>query len=187
MSSSPVSLKTRRVGQRCTLNLSRAETSSRWCGVVVRRGVLAQVPSSSLDHGSKITWSVAKSPRVAEQIYKGKEQLVANSTGNLARNTTWKERNFPPKEQGAPSGCRLLGLGMVAVGLFILKFHLVRGWSRRFSRCQRLPGRRPKTRPRNILRVHTFIETWSSYPQKKKPTFSCVAGKRHSKHVPFMK
>ncbi|GFW38117.1 uncharacterized protein TNCV_601931 [Trichonephila clavipes] len=37
MSSSPVPLKTRRVGQRCTLNLSRAETSSRWCGVVVRR------------------------------------------------------------------------------------------------------------------------------------------------------
>ncbi|GFU51873.1 uncharacterized protein TNCV_3733801 [Trichonephila clavipes] len=37
-SSSPVPLKTRRVPQRCTLNLSRAETSSRWCGVVVRRG-----------------------------------------------------------------------------------------------------------------------------------------------------
>ncbi|GFT06345.1 uncharacterized protein TNCV_1145371 [Trichonephila clavipes] len=36
--SSPVPLKTRRVGQRCTLNLSRAETSSHWCGVVVRRG-----------------------------------------------------------------------------------------------------------------------------------------------------
>ncbi|GFY26745.1 uncharacterized protein TNCV_4374911 [Trichonephila clavipes] len=36
--SSPVPLKTRRVGQRCTLNLSRAETSSRWFGVVVRRG-----------------------------------------------------------------------------------------------------------------------------------------------------
>ncbi|GFW34342.1 uncharacterized protein TNCV_220681 [Trichonephila clavipes] len=36
--SSPVPLKTRRVGQRCTLNLSRAETSSRWCGAVVRRG-----------------------------------------------------------------------------------------------------------------------------------------------------
>ncbi|GFW57917.1 hypothetical protein TNCV_1418641 [Trichonephila clavipes] len=32
MSSSPVPLKTRCVGQRCTLNLSRAETSSRWCG-----------------------------------------------------------------------------------------------------------------------------------------------------------
>ncbi|GFS71653.1 uncharacterized protein TNCV_4270481 [Trichonephila clavipes] len=38
MSSSPVPLKIRRVGQRCKLNLSRAETSSRWCGVVVRRG-----------------------------------------------------------------------------------------------------------------------------------------------------
>ncbi|GFT30425.1 uncharacterized protein TNCV_2377161 [Trichonephila clavipes] len=37
-SSSPVPLKTRRVGERCTLNLSRAQTSSRWCGVVVRRG-----------------------------------------------------------------------------------------------------------------------------------------------------
>ncbi|GFU46032.1 hypothetical protein TNCV_4692191 [Trichonephila clavipes] len=35
---SPVPLKTRRVGQQCTLNLSRAETSSRWSGVVVRRG-----------------------------------------------------------------------------------------------------------------------------------------------------
>ncbi|GFW96966.1 integrase catalytic domain-containing protein [Trichonephila clavipes] len=34
---SPVPLKTRLVGQRCTLNLSRAETTSRWCGVVVRR------------------------------------------------------------------------------------------------------------------------------------------------------
>ncbi|GFW88754.1 uncharacterized protein TNCV_4972471 [Trichonephila clavipes] len=53
-SSIPVPLKTRRVGQRCTLNLSRAETSSRWCGVVVRRGVPAQVSSTSLDHGSKL-------------------------------------------------------------------------------------------------------------------------------------
>ncbi|GFY20483.1 uncharacterized protein TNCV_211151 [Trichonephila clavipes] len=36
-SSRPVPLKTIRVGQRCTLNLSRAETSSRWCGVLVSR------------------------------------------------------------------------------------------------------------------------------------------------------
>ncbi|GFX83667.1 uncharacterized protein TNCV_326161 [Trichonephila clavipes] len=34
----PVPLKTCRVGQRCTLNLSRTQTPSRWCGVVVRRG-----------------------------------------------------------------------------------------------------------------------------------------------------
>ncbi|GFU66123.1 uncharacterized protein TNCV_2857961 [Trichonephila clavipes] len=53
-SSSPIPLKTRCVWQRCTLNLSRAETSSRWCGVVVRRGVPAQVSSTSLDHGSKL-------------------------------------------------------------------------------------------------------------------------------------
>ncbi|GFV42983.1 uncharacterized protein TNCV_2661781 [Trichonephila clavipes] len=37
-SSSPVPLKTRRVGERCMLNLSRARTSSRWWGGVVRRG-----------------------------------------------------------------------------------------------------------------------------------------------------
>ncbi|GFU11850.1 uncharacterized protein TNCV_1163031 [Trichonephila clavipes] len=38
MSSSQVLLKTHSVGQRCTLNLSRAKTSSRWCGVEDRRG-----------------------------------------------------------------------------------------------------------------------------------------------------
>ncbi|GFX49034.1 uncharacterized protein TNCV_2798251 [Trichonephila clavipes] len=37
-SSSPVPLKTHRVGKRCMLNLSRAETSSHWSGTVVRRG-----------------------------------------------------------------------------------------------------------------------------------------------------
>ncbi|GFV63581.1 hypothetical protein TNCV_2195551 [Trichonephila clavipes] len=38
MSSNPVPPKTRRVEQRCTLNLSRAQASSRWCSVVIRRG-----------------------------------------------------------------------------------------------------------------------------------------------------
>ncbi|GFT31445.1 uncharacterized protein TNCV_608651 [Trichonephila clavipes] len=38
MNPSPAPPKTRRVGQRCTLNLSRAEMSSRWCGMVVKRG-----------------------------------------------------------------------------------------------------------------------------------------------------
>ncbi|GFY02828.1 uncharacterized protein TNCV_3507081 [Trichonephila clavipes] len=37
ISSSPVPLKTHIVRQRCTLNLSRAQASSRWCGVVVMR------------------------------------------------------------------------------------------------------------------------------------------------------
>ncbi|GFV27251.1 hypothetical protein TNCV_3459461 [Trichonephila clavipes] len=54
-SSSPVPLKTRRGGERCTLNLSRAQMSFRWCGVVVSRGVVpAQVSSLSLDHDSKL-------------------------------------------------------------------------------------------------------------------------------------
>ncbi|GFU09644.1 hypothetical protein TNCV_2215301 [Trichonephila clavipes] len=38
MSSSLAQLKTHRVGKRCTLNLSRAEMSSRWCAVVASRG-----------------------------------------------------------------------------------------------------------------------------------------------------
>ncbi|GFW60763.1 hypothetical protein TNCV_571091 [Trichonephila clavipes] len=33
MSSSPVPLKTRRVGDRCTENMLKAQVSSRWCGV----------------------------------------------------------------------------------------------------------------------------------------------------------
>ncbi|GFU36486.1 cullin-4A [Trichonephila clavipes] len=57
MSLNPKSLKNHRVGERCTLNPSRAQTSSRWCSVVVRRGGGCQVPtqvwSSSLDHVSK--------------------------------------------------------------------------------------------------------------------------------------
>ncbi|GFW50365.1 hypothetical protein TNCV_2886711 [Trichonephila clavipes] len=36
-SSNPVPLKTCRVEKRCTINLSRAQTSFRWYGVVVRR------------------------------------------------------------------------------------------------------------------------------------------------------
>ncbi|GFW39704.1 hypothetical protein TNCV_3188751 [Trichonephila clavipes] len=38
MSSSPVTLNTHHVGEQCTLNLSRAQTSSHWCVVVVQRG-----------------------------------------------------------------------------------------------------------------------------------------------------
>ncbi|GFW57872.1 uncharacterized protein TNCV_1334811 [Trichonephila clavipes] len=43
-SSSPVPLKILRVGERCTLNLSRAQTSSCWSGVVVKRGQLKYRP-----------------------------------------------------------------------------------------------------------------------------------------------
>ncbi|GFU05862.1 transposable element Tcb1 transposase [Trichonephila clavipes] len=53
-------MKTRRVGERCTLSLSRAQTSSRLCGAVVRRVVPPQMSSSSLDYGSKLRSPPAK-------------------------------------------------------------------------------------------------------------------------------
>ncbi|GFX17719.1 hypothetical protein TNCV_475191 [Trichonephila clavipes] len=59
-SSSRVPLKTCRVGQRCMVNLSRTETFSRRCGVLVRRGVPAQVSSTSLDRGSKLRGPLPK-------------------------------------------------------------------------------------------------------------------------------
>ncbi|GFX38475.1 hypothetical protein TNCV_2344481 [Trichonephila clavipes] len=66
MSSSPVPQNTHRVGERCMLNLSRAQTSSRWCGVVVRRGDF-QLRSRPC-HLTRVQnyRSVAKSPRVAK-------------------------------------------------------------------------------------------------------------------------
>ncbi|GFT97199.1 uncharacterized protein TNCV_3858541 [Trichonephila clavipes] len=67
MSSMPVPLKIRRVGQRFMLNLSRAQTSSRWCSMVVRRGSARSGVIHVTLPWSKMTWSVAKSPRVAEQ------------------------------------------------------------------------------------------------------------------------
>ncbi|GFV29494.1 hypothetical protein TNCV_2728751 [Trichonephila clavipes] len=53
-SSSPVPLKTRRVGERCMFTLSRFQLSSHWCDVVVKRGVPTQVSSTSLDYGLKL-------------------------------------------------------------------------------------------------------------------------------------
>ncbi|GFY23259.1 uncharacterized protein TNCV_3939551 [Trichonephila clavipes] len=66
-SSSPVPLKTRRVGQRCTLIPSRVHTSSRWCGVAVRRGGASSGVILVTGLWFKMTRSVAKSPRVAER------------------------------------------------------------------------------------------------------------------------
>ncbi|GFW70233.1 uncharacterized protein TNCV_3337511 [Trichonephila clavipes] len=54
MSSSPEPLKTRRVGQRCTLNLSRAQSPPVGVVWLLGEGVRAQVSSSSLDHGLKL-------------------------------------------------------------------------------------------------------------------------------------
>ncbi|GFU83777.1 hypothetical protein TNCV_1694471 [Trichonephila clavipes] len=59
----PVPLKTHCVGERCTLNLSRAQTSSCWRCVVVKRGHLKYHPRHLT--WVKITRSVFKSHRVA--------------------------------------------------------------------------------------------------------------------------
>ncbi|GFW36671.1 uncharacterized protein TNCV_1956711 [Trichonephila clavipes] len=67
MSSSPVPLNIRRVGNRCKLKQSRAKTSP--VGVIVKRGgARAQVSSSSIDHGSKLR---GRSPKalVCQVIY----------------------------------------------------------------------------------------------------------------------
>ncbi|GFU17066.1 uncharacterized protein TNCV_2480071 [Trichonephila clavipes] len=67
MSSFLVPLKTRRVGERSTLNLSRAQTSSHGCGVVVKREGASSGVVLVTSPWFKMTRSVAKSSRVAEQ------------------------------------------------------------------------------------------------------------------------
>ncbi|GFW17652.1 hypothetical protein TNCV_2652091 [Trichonephila clavipes] len=55
MNSSREPLKTHRTEEAYSRKKVQTQTSSRWCGVEVRRwGVLAQVSSSSLDRGSKL-------------------------------------------------------------------------------------------------------------------------------------
>ncbi|GFX05826.1 hypothetical protein TNCV_1662651 [Trichonephila clavipes] len=87
MSSSPVPLKTRHVGQRCTLNLSRAEPSSRRGGVVARSWECQLRCRPRHLTMVKITWSVAKNLRVAEQCIVNIHSLTIRTT-LLARGGT---------------------------------------------------------------------------------------------------
>ncbi|GFV50986.1 hypothetical protein TNCV_302471 [Trichonephila clavipes] len=52
--SNPVPLKNRRVEKRLTLNLSRAQTSSRWCGSSEKGDVSSATNSSILPNGDEI-------------------------------------------------------------------------------------------------------------------------------------
>ncbi|GFW87862.1 uncharacterized protein TNCV_1359661 [Trichonephila clavipes] len=68
MSSSPVPLNTRHVVKRCTLSLSRAQTSSRWCGVLVRKeGCQLRCCPRHLTLVQNYVVLQQKPPRVAEQ------------------------------------------------------------------------------------------------------------------------
>ncbi|GFS81123.1 uncharacterized protein TNCV_1223831 [Trichonephila clavipes] len=66
MISSLVPLKNRCVGERYTLNLWRAQTSSRWCGIKARRGGASSGVIRVTWTWFKITKSIAENPRVAE-------------------------------------------------------------------------------------------------------------------------
>ncbi|GFW43017.1 uncharacterized protein TNCV_1474131 [Trichonephila clavipes] len=67
MNSSLVPLKICRVGERCKLNSPRAQTSSRWCGVVIRGGGAISAVVLIASPWFKITRFLIKSPRAAEQ------------------------------------------------------------------------------------------------------------------------
>ncbi|GFU60220.1 hypothetical protein TNCV_4249221 [Trichonephila clavipes] len=53
--------------ERCVLKLSRAQTSFRWCGVVVRRGCASSGVVLVIWPWFKITRSITKSTHVAER------------------------------------------------------------------------------------------------------------------------
>ncbi|GFW19915.1 peptidase A2 domain-containing protein [Trichonephila clavipes] len=77
--SSPVPLKTHRVGQRCTLNLSRAETSSRWCGVVFLEGHTNPKKSHA---GVRKSFEPLKWNENAEQAFLVAKNAMAEATLN---------------------------------------------------------------------------------------------------------
>ncbi|GFV89886.1 uncharacterized protein TNCV_4691151 [Trichonephila clavipes] len=93
MSSSLVPLKIRRVGERCTLILSKAQTSFYWCGVVVSRGGanLGIVVVTRL--WFKMMRSVVKSPQVDEQCDVNIHSIVyVCSHGSLT--WTWSPTHY---------------------------------------------------------------------------------------------
>ncbi|GFV39383.1 ATP-dependent DNA helicase [Trichonephila clavipes] len=79
--SNPVPLKTRRVGQRCTLNLSRAETSSRWCG---------SLPLVS----AKIHYQIGDGGSIADPYPCDIKKRVCLATGSLRMVAMYSVRDY---------------------------------------------------------------------------------------------
>ncbi|GFV05084.1 uncharacterized protein TNCV_222982 [Trichonephila clavipes] len=140
MSSSPVPLKTRRVGQRCTLNLTRAQTSSSWCGVVVRRGGSSSLSSTSLDYGSKLH---GPSPKA---LLRACGLLVAGSNSGVTEDPPYRGADaryiYRDSKFSRSCGVEIYRDGCLTVGRLVV----------------RASDSRPEglgSMPPNTLRVHT--------------------------------
>ncbi|GFX97653.1 hypothetical protein TNCV_3065411 [Trichonephila clavipes] len=72
MSSSPVPLMTGRVGERCTLNLSRTETSSRWCG---EKTSLSSTRCKQI-YSDSLFWNGSRLKPVQSVILKARDLLI---------------------------------------------------------------------------------------------------------------
>ncbi|GFV03857.1 hypothetical protein TNCV_2163761 [Trichonephila clavipes] len=83
MSSSLVPLKTHRVGKRCPLNLSRDQTFSRCCGVVVRTGGQLRCSPRHL--------TMAQNYEVRHQKPSSRTQCDIN-IHSLTHSKPWKQR-----------------------------------------------------------------------------------------------
>ncbi|GFU53167.1 truncated putative DD41D transposase [Trichonephila clavipes] len=95
--SSPVPLKTHRVGQRCTLNLSRAETSSRSCQVIYSQFGLA---INQNDHQARhrfVEWvqnEIAVVPDFHKRIlFRDEAHFWLNGNVNKQNCHIWSEAN----------------------------------------------------------------------------------------------
>ncbi|PRD28839.1 UNVERIFIED_CONTAM: hypothetical protein NCL1_31242 [Trichonephila clavipes] len=100
MSSSPVPLRTCRVGQRCTLNLSRAETSSHWCGVLDIRMLQFNSPAYSKHVEICVLKYFAAFPPLSNQ----NEHSVEVTQQEMGKNDWWdrcilKRNALSPNEE----------------------------------------------------------------------------------------
>ncbi|GFY05081.1 hypothetical protein TNCV_562131 [Trichonephila clavipes] len=106
-SSSPVPLKTRSVGQRCTLNLSRAETSSRWYGGASEKQVSNRRIGRHLGRAILLGVGNSGSQKVECTVAEGQDvpgtQMIARSirrVGTSAPTTSLAsiQRHLPPSD-----------------------------------------------------------------------------------------
>ncbi|GFT87828.1 hypothetical protein TNCV_799391 [Trichonephila clavipes] len=127
MSSIPVPLKTHRVGERCTLKLSRAQTFSDWCGVVVNyQGVSSFCPCRSEIMRNQFAYTLTKADiripqpvlpfviTVLQELSKLDLKFIFEKRkGTLRKNDFFSEENtaMPPYSGFVPESTRLQAEG----------------------------------------------------------------------------